>query len=1671
MLQSELERIRNTKNRLVKIKAQLLDYRAKDFPDISSGFRDGIAALWKTPALLKQYFDRVVEKTGGLVWITAATLKGDLGFNSKDAEDKFKKYFVNTTGITAYDLYQYVTTKVEDKDKRWLLTRLTDLVLRSNTTQEHAKIIDQCIELSNEADKQLGVYKDGASSIHSIDLSEYSGTTISGMSASIANKFARIPLLSEFIPTYQHMGRSNISVTMSLQTENLEIVSELRRLELETSIAQQMRDLITPIELQKFIPGSVVAVTGNAFFSMLGVHNVVVGNVQTSTVPNRPGLCNVTIEFIQADYVLHEHEQIQPYNILPANLVAITAKSILDAGDTKVVGWLNTIKNSKPDLYNQLDWEVMPAYNGVLDLIKEYGQQINYDVVNKLTTEATATAPPSTKSNVLSISGTTSDNFWQSAVERAEQATPRPYTIGSELKKVNTLSFLSRANIVFLVVMGHITLWQTIRILLSNRQYRTDLKEMLQTLVPNPEKIVKIYEDSEVYITDRERAAHQGRCALPDILQIQIPGSPPNKELYTPGDLYFYRDYYINKQVVDLAESIIECEHGLLTETFHDLLTIDLAKTKDLLAEYRVKLESSAADIKGLGATNKQLLLKHDQLLKMYNDLEATYKKYEDTRKLPLGINIEAIEGSTNISPAMLYKYQELLIGMESFGKVVEAVEAGKEYNYEVSKPKPDANRLKMLEKRYNFLSTRILAGMNSIDVLDSTFNPEVGSVGASEGLRMISKTLGALPRDVAETERGILNDVKVAMAADSTFSLSRAFPAVKIYLIEKDSPAWILFDDFYSYNAVVSIDVLKNAYSASETAIIRLSNVTNNLANTTSKNYERHGLQDTASEQTVFSIDLKPGADIALKYGYEADPSQMPFKFRGTIVEVSPGPITEIVAQSAGAQLNQVPYPVKDKKAGLNSTTRSLGNVALSVLDDMPGRLRGLGGWGLDQAIQKNVDSNRSDSKEEWAELAQKLIGMPRPIGASSNVGENIFLPFGFSFIPLWPATESKTSKRNSGNNFDWVCSAGKTGWELLQDIALYNRDYIVKVPIYNAWLDPRSVDCDLRYTVYLGPRDGVYKSSSKSTETSEAAIRRIVDSFDTNFASAKEQMKELPKLLKVVDKRLSAKQATALLMTKGFVPLVHSDSPDNTNIWGIDFSGAVDYLYDKQFLVTCLHTYDKDLGAAATSGGVWRGWAHKLIKVSPPNTIEVFPEALDKISEQIKEQLKIAANVSASLLGSPIPPEQSGLTHAAGVYEPIIRKHLVDSYHHIISNGLVASSNNFYNRLRLIYPNAEPIGESKMRELELDHELSHDVRIDKATIDAIKLYLGTINTGLREAVVSIDDDINPDQIKEQILWYGNIDTNFYDSPWVLRDSSPSGYNVPELHEEQLTRLKEDGGVAKPWFVAAQALAKLAARMYSGSLVLVGNPNIEPFDEVYLTDVASDMFGPIVVEQVHDHIDGETGFTTTITPNAYIRVASLANSFNQSYMSNIGKVATATSMLKLGENILGGIAAYGIAKKAAPIVAPAAGMVKASATGALSSAANSVKEAIYAYNSLDYGRSIGLNPTGVKQMAVFNNVKKVGGALSRLSLKTIGTYILAFKVVSDSHIQYAQTFNRMMGTLFGRQAIDVVPVWYRGEPLLAGMDGAMKNDWWTHAQYQYYGKVLSLVDKITEGT
>jgi hypothetical protein len=65
---------------------------------------------------------------------------------------------------------------------------------------------------------------------------------------------------------------------------------------------------------------------------------------------------------------------------------------------------------------------------------------------------------------------------------------------------------------------------------------------------------------------------------------------------------------------------------------------------------------------------------------------------------------------------------------------------------------------------------------------------------------------------------------------------------------------------------------------------------------------------------------------------------------------------------------------------------------------------------------------------------------------------------------------------------------------------------------------------------------------------------------------------------------------------------------------------------------------------------------------------------------------------------------------------------------------------------------------------------------------------------------------------------------------------------------------------------------------LYSGEILITGEPQLKPYAVVYLYDSYNDVSGPVEVEQVTHIFSQETGFVTSIIPDLCVQTNEYAS-------------------------------------------------------------------------------------------------------------------------------------------------------------------------------------------------
>lgn len=178
---------------------------------------------------------------------------------------------------------------------------------------------------------------------------------------------------------------------------------------------------------------------------------------------------------------------------------------------------------------------------------------------------------------------------------------------------------------------------------------------------------------------------------------------------------------------------------------------------------------------------------------------------------------------------------------------------------------------------------------------------------------------------------------------------------------------------------------------------------------------------------------------------------------------------------------------------------------------------------------------------------------------------------------------------------------------------------------------------------------------------------------------------------------------------------------------------------------------------------------------------------------------------------------------------FKPFRKWHNVNSYTDIISNDIEATSDGWYTEVQIQYTSVPKWGGDTKAE-----DAAEDVKTGATTPENAS------------ALVDWDAD-------KVITKQANVDLQ----PQYVRSTSYQFVNAKSI------------GLAKTY--ARAILAKQAKDMYKGSLTIMGNPYIRPYDVLMLSDTYNNMYGPIEVEEVNHIFSPETGYVTVIYPDTFI--------------------------------------------------------------------------------------------------------------------------------------------------------------------------------------------------------
>jgi murein DD-endopeptidase MepM/ murein hydrolase activator NlpD len=320
-------------------------------------------------------------------------------------------------------------------------------------------------------------------------------------------------------------------------------------------------------------------------------------------------------------------------------------------------------------------------------------------------------------------------------------------------------------------------------------------------------------------------------------------------------------------------------------------------------------------------------------------------------------------------------------------------------------------------------------------------------------------------------------------------YGMMRAYPTFKLYFIESDlgERKRYAFDDFFSYNAVQEIQIVRHRKIAADLCVIQLTNISGSLSNreffdAENPNLARDskgevaeesetdtGAVNTIKENPIASLMLQSGTQVQLRLGYHNNPEELETVFNGIIVDHEFSDSTDLV-------------------------TIICQSFAIELVQTIQGKAKSMGGWFSDDGRTWQVlndvlsapevvhfgrwESGGFGATKQRGLLQNRWTYVPRPRD------DNLFPPQGtgpLSIVDLLltPWKGVKGSKKYVMYN--------TTIWDVLQEMTLRHPSYIASAVPYEGEYGPRM-------TLFFGVPDQFYFARD-ATLTENRVIDKLRD------------------------------------------------------------------------------------------------------------------------------------------------------------------------------------------------------------------------------------------------------------------------------------------------------------------------------------------------------------------------------------------------------------------------------------------------------------------------------------------------------------------------------------------------------------------------------------------------
>ena len=306
------------------------------------------------------------------------------------------------------------------------------------------------------------------------------------------------------------------------------------------------------------------------------------------------------------------------------------------------------------------------------------------------------------------------------------------------------------------------------------------------------------------------------------------------------------------------------------------------------------------------------------------------------------------------------------------------------------------------------------------------------------------------------------------------------------------------------------------------------------------------------------------------------------------------------------------------------------------------------------------------------------------------------------------------------------------------------------------------------------------------------------------------------------------------------------------------------------------------------------------------------------------------------------------------------------IDSEHHIVDNGLIATARDTFNGVAVEYV------EDSTTAFENDSKLPDPSAF--FTNDTVK--------------VKADDDIPEDHTR----WFHTRERNCEGDWMAMRYGM--GYLFKHLKD-----------------------------IYTGEIIILGEPKMKPYDTVFIFDSYNDIAGPIEVEQVTHIFSPENGFLSIITPDLVVNTNEYASA---GVLDAIGMWMKGTWLNLWGKSVT---QPFGTGQP------------------------NSQDASDIVWGKPSYSWS---GPSGPVDSALLTTAGAMEPLTSILGARAMAQLGLAAGATAGLPLMLSTAIFGTAGFFFvmwakQRQPIRVTPLLWKGRPLLCGLDGFNLDNGWSH--------------------